>query len=290
MRYRHFAFAALLALLAAPVFPPAGAQSRREQEIINQGKIHMFDRNWPAARETLQGILRDFPQSPIAAQACFYIARCYHFEGKEGEAIRAYEDFLRRYPKEPVLPAEAANAVVEIAAKLMEKGDTAYRSRLLSALSDPSREVRYFTAIRVSRLQDPHIASMAVPVLREIIKSEKERDLVDRARIALLRLEPKALERRVESEEPPRRARPAGEPRMFHLEIYRAGASKPAVELNIPVSLAQLAIAALDESARAELRRKGVDIDNVWESLQKLGPTNILTLRDGDSLIKLWIE
>jgi len=60
--------------------------------------------------------------------------------------------------------------------------------------------------------------------------------------------------------------------------------------LNIPVSLAQLAIAALDESARAELRRKGVDIDNVWESLQKLGPTNILTLRDGDSLIKLWIE
>jgi len=62
------------------------------------------------------------------------------------------------------------------------------------------------------------------------------------------------------------------------------------VELNIPVSLAQLAIAALDESAKAEIRKKGIDVDNIWEDLKRLGPTNILTFRDGKNLVRIWIE
>jgi len=62
------------------------------------------------------------------------------------------------------------------------------------------------------------------------------------------------------------------------------------IELNIPVSLAQMAVSALDESAKREMRRKGIDVENIWEDLKRLGPTNILTFRDGENLIKLWIE
>jgi hypothetical protein len=279
---------ALAAALAAGI-AVGSEQAAREQELFNQGKIHIFDRNWNAAREVFQRVVREFPQSPVAAQASYFTARCFQFEGKESEAIGAYEEFLRRYPREPVLPAEARNAVVELAAKLMEGGNQAYRDRLLSALSDANRDVRYFAAIRVSRLQDSRIASMAVPILREIVATESERDLVDRARIALLRIEPKATRAAVEVEPKPSRGE-KGASRMFHLVVYRQGVSQPVVELNVPVSLAQLAVAALDESARKELRKKGVDIENVWESLQKLGPTQILTLRDGGNLIKLWIE
>jgi hypothetical protein len=77
---------------------------------------------------------------------------------------------------------------------------------------------------------------------------------------------------------------------MFHLVVYEQGASKPVVELNIPISLAQLAITALDESAKRELRKKGFDVDNVWEDLKRLGPTNILTFRDEENTIKIWIQ
>jgi hypothetical protein len=77
---------------------------------------------------------------------------------------------------------------------------------------------------------------------------------------------------------------------MFHLVVYQSGMAEPKVELQLPVSLAQLAIAALDESARQEIRKRGIDIDNVWESLKNLGPTNILTFRDGPNTVKIWIE
>ena len=31
-------------------------------------------------------------------------------------------------------------------------------------------------------------------------------------------------------------------------------------------------------------------IENIWDSLKKLGPTNILTLRNGPKVVKLWIR
>jgi tetratricopeptide (TPR) repeat protein len=264
-------------------------------ELFNQGKIAIFDKNYEGARGIFQRVIQEFPQSALVPQAYYFIARCYQFQGKETEAIRAYDTFLQKYPNEPFLPGEARNAVVELSAALMQEGDPTYRNRLVASLTSPDKEVRYFAAIRCSRLKDSHITSMALPVLREIVREESDRDLADRARIALLRLDPKGLAPRVEAEE---RSRPAngethqksGDQRMFHLVVYKTGSSQPAVELNLPVSLAQLAIAALDDSTKAELRKKGVDIDNVWQSLKGMGRTNILTIRDGENLIKLWIE
>ena len=36
--------------------------------------------------------------------------------------------------------------------------------------------------------------------------------------------------------------------------------------------------------------KKGIDVENVWKDIQNLGPTNILTFRDGQNLVKIWIE
>ena len=267
----------------------------KDLELFNQGKVAIFDKSWEGARGIFQRVIKEFPQSTLVPQAYYFIARCYQFQGKDPEAIRAYDTFLQKYPNEPFLPGEAKNAVVELSASLMEEGDPTYRNRLVSSLTSPDREVRHFAAIRCSRLKDSHITSMALPVLREIVKDESDRDLVDRARIALLRLDPKGLAPVAEAQEKPRSPKAEkhdhkADQRMFHLVVYKAGSSRPAVELNLPVSLAQLAVAALDESSKAELRKKGVDIDNVWESLKSMGPANILTIRDQENLIKLWIE
>ncbi len=267
----------------------------KDLELFNQGKVAIFDKDWEGARGIFQRVIQEFPQSALVPQAYYFIARCFQFQGKDTEAIRAYDTFLQKYPNEPFLPGEARNAVVELSATLLEEGDPSYRNRLVSSLTSSDKEVRYFAAIRCSRLKDSHITSMALPVLREIVKSEPDRDLADRARIALLRLDPKGLAPVAEVEEKPRspkvdKRENRGNQRMFHLVVYKTGSSQPAVELNLPVSLAQLAIAALDESSKAELRKKGVDIDNVWESLKSMGRTNILTIRDGENLIKLWIE
>jgi hypothetical protein len=267
---------------------PDGA---KDQELFNQGKILIFDKNWEGARTVFQRVIREYPQSNIVPQAYYYIARCYQFQGKESDAIRGYETFLQKYPNEPVYPAEAKNAIVELSASLMEQGDSSYRDRLVSALSANSpTDVRYFAAIRCSRLNDKAITSTVVPILREIVRKGGERDLVDRARIALLRLDPEALT--PEKTPAPKGGKPgngsAG--RMFHLEVYQGGSKEPKVELNLPMALAEFAIKALDESTKKQLKKEGFDVDNVWQSLRQMGPMKILTLRDGDNLVKLWID
>lgn len=266
------------------------AQTAGEQTLFNDGKILIFDRKWQEARGAFERVIQEYPRSTLVPQAYYYIARCFQFQGRQEEALKAYETFLQKFPNEPFLPAEARNAVVELAASLFEKGNRSYRNRLESSLRDSNKDVRYFTAIRCSRIGDPVLSSMATPVLREIIAKEAGEDLENRARIALLRINPAALSAKAEAEPEPKKKNGKSDSRMFHLVVYRQGMSKPAIELNIPVSLAQLAVNALDEPAKREMRKKGFDVDNVWEDLKRLGPTNILTFRDEENTVKIWIQ
>ncbi len=286
-----YAVAAALVLVTLVSGPySAGAPANKDQELFNQGKILIFDKNWEGARGIFQRVIQEFPQSPLVPQASYFIARCYQFQGRESDAIGGYETFLNKYPNEPVLPAEARNAIVELSATLMEKGDSTYRDRLIKSLSDRQKEVRYFAAIRCSRLRDKQIATLSVPILREIVRSGSERDLVDRARIALLRIDPEALN--VEKAPAPKSGKPerAANVRMFHLEVYQKGAKEPNVELNLPMALAEMAIRALDESTKEELRKKGFNVDDFWQSFKQLTPMQILTIRDKDNLVKIWID
>lgn len=282
---------------ARPVY--VMAQRPGDQELFNQAKLLMFDKEWEGARTVFLRLIREFPASSVVPEAYFFSARCLQLQGRWKEAIAAYEDFLRRYPSGPVLPAEARSAVVEMAAALFEKGDASYRDRLVAGLADRRKEVRYFTALRCSRLKDRSLDAVVVPVLKEIVASESGRELVDRARIALLRIDPAELAQQAAPRKPaPDKAPPAApkagekpaDTRMFHLEVYEEGGSRPKIELNIPVSLAQLAIAALDESTREEMRRKGIDVDNIWESLNRMGSADILTFRDGRNVVRIWIR
>ena len=286
-----FAAAAALVFLTLVSGPnSAGAPASKDQELFNQGKILIFDKNWEGARGIFQRVIQEFPQSPLVPQAFYFIARCYQFQGRESEAIGGYETFLNKYPSEPVLPAEARNAIVELSASLMEKGDSTYRDRLIKSLSERQKDVRYFAAIRCSRLKDKQIATLSVPILREIVRSGSERDLVDRARIALLRIDPEALN--VEKAPAPKTGKPerSANVRMFHLEVFQKGAKEPNVELNLPMALAEMAVRALDESTKEELRKKGFDVDDFWQSFKQLSPMQILTIRDKDNLVKIWID
>jgi tetratricopeptide (TPR) repeat protein len=278
------AFTAIFFWCLVALSPLAAEDAARDQDLFNQGRVLMLDKKWDEARVVFQRVVQHYPKSHLVSQAQYFTARCLQQQGKDVEALVAYEQFLEKYPNEPYFPDESRNAVVELAASLLEKGKTEYRDRVISGLSSSKKEVRYFSAIRSSYLNDSKITAMAIPILRDIIQKETERDLVDRARIALLRLEPNSVQQQAEA--------PANRQttKMFHILIHKSGAKEPTVELNLPLGFAQLAIMALDDSKKEELRRKGFDIDNIWNSLQRLGPTNILTFRDGNDLVKIWIE
>jgi tetratricopeptide (TPR) repeat protein len=295
MRACHLIQIALLgwALLYAPLL--TAESGTKDQDLFNQGKVLMFDKKWDDARAAFQMLLQEFPNSNFVPQANYFKARCLQAQGKDTEALRAYEFFLQKYAQESYLQTEARNAVVDLSAALLEKGDGSYKDRITGGLKDANKDVRYFSAIRASYLNDRKITTLAVPILREILEKEKERDLVDRAKIALLRIDPNALSAPHEPSEQKKSeggidSRGGINSRMFHIMVYEEGKSQPTVEVNLPLSFAQLAVMALDQSKKEELKKKGFNVDDFWESIKRLGPTKILEIRDGKDLVKIWIE
>lgn len=280
----------ILAALLSALPAAAEVDPAKDQDLFNQGKVLMFDKKWGAARDAFQRMIREYPRSPLAAQAHYFSARTLQLEGKEVDALRSYEQFLQKFPNEThldaFLPVEARTAIVELAAALVEKGNAGYKDRVAAGLADASKDVRYFAAIRASYLSDSKLTSQAVPILREIVEKERERDLVDRAKIGLLRIDPNAFA----VEQAPREKGNRPEGRLFHLVIIEEGQREPKVELKLPIALAELALAALPEEQKRKLRLKDFDIDNIWESLKSLKATDILTVRDGGTLVKIWIE
>jgi tetratricopeptide (TPR) repeat protein len=272
--------------IALPATVPA-----KDQDLFNQAKVLMFEQKWEEARQAFQRLIRDYPQSALLPQAYFHTAYCLRLQKKAEEALLAYDLFLQKYPAEPFFAEQAKQAVVDLAAALVDQGKTTYRSRLLTALADPKKEVRYFAAIRCSSLKDRELKDKSVPILRDILAKEKQPELLNYASISLLRIDPEALSRSQpqKTKSQPRKTDAAVQ--MFHIRIWEGGENtQPKVDMQFPVSLAQLAISALDESTKAEIRKKGFDIDNIWESLKRLGPTNILTIRTSGGVVKLWIQ
>lgn len=278
----------ILTALLSGLYASAEADGK-DQDLLNQGKVLIFEKKPDQAYGVFQRLIVEFPRSLFLSQAYFLSARCLQLQEKEAEALRAYELFLQKFPGDPVLYTQSMDSVLELSASLLDKGNGAYKDRLIAGLKNPNKEVRYFAALRCARLKDDRFAATALPVLREIVAKETEPDLTNRARIALLRLEPKVLTKESGARQPGKKESGAAT-RMLHVEVYQNGIAKPVVELSLPISLAQMAVSAFDESTKQEMRRKGFDVENIWEDLKRLGPTDILTLRDRDKLIKLWIQ
>lgn len=271
-----------LALLAACVLPaPAWAQA--DAEALRQAKALFFDRQYAEARAAWQEIL----DAGGSKDAAYWVARCSESLGESERALAEYGRYLAARPADRTLAEEAKTSRVSLAVKLAKAGQPAHVKVARDALADPNRTVRYFAALQLASL-GPELGKPAVPVLQEILAKEKDEDLVERAKLALLRVDRDAL--RVEAEAPPQK--PRGRPAAWvRIRIYEKGDSKPNVAINLPVALADLVFKALPDEAIADLRKEGYDARSFWEALKKTGPAEILTIegKDGER-IQVWLE
>jgi len=123
-----------------------------------------------------------------------------------------------------------------------------------------------------------------VPVLEKIIRTEKDPELTDRARIALLRVSPESL-KSVEERKPS-----SGSPRMLRIRVSKKGQRDPVVSLNIPWALADLALNAMDEEDKAAIRKKGYDLNKIMDELAKSKEKILRIEAEDGSIIEIWIE
>lgn len=281
-----------LLVLAAGVFmvcQPARAslgETGAAADRLRTAKTLFFDRNYGEARQIWQEILGT-SRGADADAAAYWIARCSENMGEAERAFGEYGAFLARRPPDQALAEEARTSRVGLAAKLHKAGKTEHLRVLTEALQDPSKTVRYYAALQMASL-GPTAGGKAVPVLRRIIAEEKDEDLVERAKLGLLRLDPQSLAQISSPLEVRGR-------RWLKVRIFDKGRRDPTVSINLPLALAEALFKSLPDPARRELGKRGYDADNFFERLDRLagqapGASIIDIQGDDGGKIQIWIE
>jgi hypothetical protein len=260
-------------------------QASSDEKLFQEAKLLIFDKQWEAALDKLQEMMDTSAKSPYYSQAVFYKGECLSsIKGRERDALQAYKEYIQLRDANSSLVEKSEGSIIDLASTLYNKGDKPALKEIEGRLGHPNRAIRYYAAYKLSLVPDKGIASRAVPVLEQIIRTEKDPELTDRARIALLRVSPESL-KSVEDRKPT-----SDSPRMLKIRIWKKGSKSPEVSINIPWALADLALNAMDEEDKAAMRKKGYDLNKIMNDLAKSKEKLFRIEGDDGSIIEIWIE
>ena len=258
-------------------------QIQADEKLFQEAKILIFDKKWEIAQQKLEELIQKYPLSPWFGQALFYRAKCLaEQKGKEKDALNAYKSYLELKEKNKSLAEESEISMIELASKLYTDGEKSYLKEIEERLLSPNRVIKYYSAFKLSYVKDKEIASKGVPVLKEIVEKEKDAELRDRAKIALLRVSPEAL-RNLEEEKYEPKAR------ILKFRVYIKGKKEPEVSVNIPWALADLALSAISDRDKEMMRKEGYDLDKIINNLTRF-KGNVIEIESEGRIIKIWID
>lgn len=270
-------------ILTALLFGSAFAQEKPDEKLFQQAKVLLFDEKWESAEQRLEELMKSYPDSPLYSQALFYRAKCLSKQrGKEREALEAYKRYIQHKDRNRSLVEESEISIIDMASALHSAGEKSYLEEIEKRLRSADKVVRYYAAFKMSYMTDKKVASKSVSALKQIIEQEKDQELKDRAKIALLRVSPEAL-REVEIEKYESTAR------ILKIRIYIRGKKEAEVSINIPWALADLALSAIPEKDRTAMKKQGYDLDKIIRDLTRTRG-NIIEIREEDRIIKIWID
>jgi len=256
-----------------------------DEKAFRDIKLLIFDEDWAEALPRLEEFLARYSQSPLMPQAVYYRSKCLAEQGgRDKDALDSYKAFLQLREKNRNLAEDAEVSVIDLALKLYEKGEKSLSAEVENRLAHPNRAIRFYAAIRLSYVKDKRIAVKSVPVLKEIVGEEKNAELRDRAKIALLRVSPDALAGIEDS-------RTEKKITMLRIEVRDGSAGRIVMSFNIPWALAGLMLNALPDEEKETLRAKGYDVDKILREVQT-GRGTILEIVDAKEgkVIKIWID
>ena len=292
-------FAMAVALSSLSFLIPIEADSD-----LTQAKALFFDRKYDESRQMWTAIART-PKSPSSEAAAYWIARCSDSLGESERAFREFGAFLDLPPSDARLAEEAEISRIGLATKLTRAGKAGFLPTVLRALADDRPAVRYFGALQVASLPALADARKATSVLREIVTRSKDADIVERAKLQLLRLEPKSLPVAALAGPLPPAAgsakdgrsasagasskEPEGTARLLRIRITKNG--KQNVSVTVPFSLAEFVFSSLPQSTKRSLEEKGYDAEGFWKRLRALNIRELVTIvgEEGET-IEIWIE
>lgn len=251
------------------------------EELFQEAKILIFDKKWEAAQEILDKILEDFRESSCYSQALYYKAKCLEKQrAKELEALQVYRSYTALKDANKNLIKETEMAVIDLSFRLYEKGKISFIKEIEDRLESKNLEIRYYAAVKLSYVNNKKRAEKALPVLKKILKEENDDELRDRAKLAILRIDPEGLTDFAQDRYEPQIS-------IFSIEVVKEGVIS--FSLNIPWSLADLAFGAIPAEEKALMKREGYDLDKIIQELTRF-KGNVIEFRNKDTIVRLWVK
>src|SRR6185436_2352975 len=148
---------------------------------LTEAKALFFDRKYQESRTKWAEVAA--LKGPSSEAATYWIARCSESLGETERAFREYGAFLDLPPADARLAEEAEISRIGLATKLTRAGKPGFLTAVIRSLGDDRPSVRYFGALQVGSLPNLADARKATTVLKEIVASSKDPDLVERAKL-----------------------------------------------------------------------------------------------------------
>ena len=245
-----------------------------EGELFDRARRLFFDKQWERALDLFNEILEKPKAGKYSDKSLFFKGRCLEELGRLKDSLGIFELYLDA-GKSPSFKEEARVSIIDIAFALYEKGERDYIKKIYPFINDSSHLIaHYYAGFKLSYAEDKEISMKGAPILMKIIREENDRGLINRAKIALLRIDPELL-KEIDSGE-----KLTG--RILHIEIYDKRKKRITSLISIPVDLADLTIGALDPESK-EIK----DWDKIYRTLKEEG---FFQYEDEKLIIKLKLE
>jgi hypothetical protein len=294
MSFENRLRAAALALAFATILPGPSLRGApvTEEDLFRQVKVDVFDQKWPAVLRGCEEILAKFPSGSAHTQATFYRARALtRIPGREGQGLDAFREFIADHPRDKMMVEEAWAAVFSVACEARAGAPAECLSVLKEGMGSDSDYVKTLAAIRTSDTTDAVLRRRALAILKRAHGVESDPEIGNEILIAILKIDPKEVPS-TESARPPRvlQARPS----LIRMTVYNKVEKKFELKINLPVAFARMLIEALDADQKREMQReakqKGIDLDDIFETIERSGAGRLLEVDDATSRIEIWIE
>jgi len=251
-----------------------------DKDIFDKTRLALFDRQWDKALTEIERLEKLFPNSSYKEQLLFYKGKCWEEKKNPGKALESYSAFMTLSTNDS-LKEEAARSVIDLNFDLYQtKNQRNYLNPIIRFLKSNRLAIQYYAAFKLSYIKNKPDAELAVPVLKKITAAEKDDELVERAKIALMRIDPKLIKNISSSK--------SLENRMLAIQVYEKKSRRTSFTLRIPFAFARLALQSIPEKERGILAKEGYNIDQILDTLTR--NPEIISIDAEDIRIKIWIE
>lgn len=250
------------------------------EESYAKAKLYLFDKQWEKALDVLDDLINRYPDQKFDRPFLFYRAKSLIGLNQLNRALTDLEEFVARTTNQ-TLKQDAIVEMIDLNSRLYKQfKERQYLETALKYLKEKEKFIRYYSALELSYLKEKDVASKAVPVLKEIIRQEENEELINRAKLALMRIDPRYLQETARESDL--------EDALLKITVFDKIKKKFTMEISIPFALVKMALDSLPDEVSREFSDQDIKLDTIMDIIME--KREVFKMETQESIVKIWLK